>query len=69
MRLLVRSWEYRHPRTWVRVRVACAVFNLFLGLLILATGYWPLTALAAIPLASSVLIFWTGYRLQRSVLS
>jgi hypothetical protein len=67
MRLLVRSWEYRHPRAWVSVRVACAVFNLGLGLLILASGYWPLAPLAAIPLASSALIFWTGYRLQHSV--
>jgi hypothetical protein len=49
------------------VRVACAVFNLGLGLLILASGYWPLATLAAIPLASSSLIFWTGYRLQHSV--
>jgi hypothetical protein len=67
MRLLVRSREYRHPRAWVGIRFACAVFNLGLGLVILATGYWPLATLAAIPLASSVLIFWTGYRLQHSV--
>jgi hypothetical protein len=67
MRLLVRSREYRHPRAWVGIRFACGVFNLGLGLVILASGYWPLATLAAIPLASSVLIFWTGYRLQHSV--
>jgi hypothetical protein len=67
MRLPVRSWEYRHPRTWVGVRFACAAFNLGLGLFILAYGYWPLAALAAIPLASSALIFWTGYRLQHAL--
>jgi hypothetical protein len=67
MRLLVRSWEYRHPSAWVGVRFACAVFNLGLGLVILASGYWPLATLAAIPVASSALIFWTGYRLQHSV--
>ena len=38
MRFLVRSWEYRHPRVWVRVRFACGVFNLGLGVLLLASG-------------------------------
>ena len=30
MRFLVRSREYRHPRHWVRVRVACGAFNVVL---------------------------------------
>jgi len=45
MRFLVRSREYRHPQAWVRVRVACGVFNLGLGVLLLASGHcwdpWP----------------------------
>ena len=69
MRLLVRSWEYRHPQVWVRVRVACGIFNVVLGVLLLASVHWlgPLTWLAAVPLAGAALIFWTVYRLQTSV--
>ena len=69
MRFLVRSREYRHPRAWVRVRVACGVFNLALGVLLLASGHWlgPLAWLGALPLAGAALIFWTAYRLQASV--
>jgi hypothetical protein len=68
MRLLVRSWEYRHPRAWVRVRFACGIFNLGLGVLLLASGHWlgPFAWLGALPLAGAALIFWTVYRLQHS---
>jgi hypothetical protein len=71
MRFLVRSWEYRHPHAWVRVRVACGIFNLALGILLLASAHWlgPLTWLAALPLAGAALIFWTAHRLQTSVAS
>jgi hypothetical protein len=71
MRFLVRSWEYRRPHVWVGVRVACGVFNLVLGVLLLASAPWlgPLTWLAALPLAGAALIFWTAYRLQASVQS
>jgi len=71
MRFLVRSWEYRHPHVWVRVRVACGIWNLFLGVLLLASVHWlgPLTWLAVLPLAGAALIFWTAYRLQTSVQS
>ena len=69
MRFLVRSWEYRHPRAWLRVRLACGVWNLGLGVLLLASGQWlgSFAWLGAIPLAGSALIFWTCYRLQHSV--
>ena len=71
MRFLVRSREYRHPHAWVRVRVACGIFNVVLGVLLLASAPWlgPLTWLAAIPLAGAALIFWTAYRLQTGVQS
>ena len=71
MRFLVRSWEYRRPRLWVGVRVACGIFNVVLGVLLLASVHWigPLAWLAAIPLAGAVLIFWTAHRLQASVQS
>jgi signal transduction histidine kinase len=67
MRFLVRSWEYRRPRLWVGVRVACGVFNVALGVLILASVRWlgPLAWLAVLPLAGAALIFWTVYRLQQ----
>src|SRR5580704_5273313 len=67
MRFLVRSWEYRRPRLWVGVRVACGIFNVVLGVLLLASLRWlgPLTWLAVLPLAGAALIFWTVYRLQQ----
>ena len=71
MRFLVRPWEYRHPRSWVRVRVACGVFNLGLGVLLLASGQWlgSLAWLGVLPLAGAALIFWTAHRLQTSAAS
>lgn len=71
MRFLVRSREYRRPQVWVRVRYACGVFNLGLGVLLLASGHWlgPLASLGALPLAGAALIFWTARRLQTSVQS
>ena len=71
MRFLVRSREYRDPHAWVRVRVACGVFNLGLGVLLLASGQWlgSLAWLGVLPLAGAALIFWTAYRLQTSVQS
>jgi len=69
MRLLVRSWEYRRPQLWVRVRVACGLFNVALGVGLLAFAHQlgSLTWLAALPLAGAALIFWTVYRLQTSI--
>jgi hypothetical protein len=71
MRFAVRSLEYRHPHLWVRVRLAGGVFNVALGMLLLASGHWlgPLAWLGVLPLAGSALIFWTAYRLQTSVQS
>ena len=71
MRFLVRSREYRHPRLWVRVRVACGVFNVVLGVLLLASAHWlgPLALLGVLPLAGAALIFWTARRLQANVQS
>ena len=67
MRFLVRSREYRHPRAWVGFRFAAGVWNLILGVLLLASVRWlgPLTWLAVLPLAGAALIFWTVYRLQQ----
>jgi len=71
MRFLVRSREYRHPHAWARIRVASGIFNLGLGVLLLASGQWigSLAWLGALPLAGAALIFWTAYRLQTSVQS
>jgi O-antigen/teichoic acid export membrane protein len=70
MRFLVRSWEYRRPRLWVGVRLACAIFNVVLGVVLLASVHWlgALTWLAALPLAGAALIFWTVYRLRQDSL-
>jgi hypothetical protein len=71
MRFLVRSREYRRPGFWVRVRVAAGIFNVILGVALLASVRWigPLSALAALPLAGAALIFWTVYRLRASTRS
>jgi threonine/homoserine/homoserine lactone efflux protein len=68
MRVLVRSWEYRRPGLWVGVRVACGIFNLVLGVVLLASAgqLGSLAWLAAVPLAGAALIFWTARRLQNS---
>jgi len=49
------------------VRVACGIFNVVLGVLLLASVRWlgPLAWLAALPLAGAALILWTVYRLQQ----
>jgi signal transduction histidine kinase len=67
MRLLVRSWEYRRPRLAVGVRIACGIFNVVLGVVLLASAPWsgPLALLGLLPLAGAALIFWTVYRLQQ----
>ena len=67
MRFLVRSREYRRPRLWMGVRVACGIFNVVIGVLLLAAvqRLGPLTWLAVLPLAGAALIFWTVYRLQQ----
>ena len=69
MRFLVRSWEYRRLRLAVGARIACGVFNLVLGIVLVAgvSRLGALSALAALPLAGAALIFWTAYRLQASV--
>ena len=61
-RFLIRSWEYRYPRAWVNVRLACAIFNLCLGLFFFSVGSW----VGAVPLAASALILWTAYVLRHS---
>ena len=68
MRFLVRSREYRNPHVWVRVRVACGVFNVVLAVLLLTSGRWlgPLAWLGVLPLTGAALIFWTARRLQTS---
>jgi signal transduction histidine kinase len=67
MRILVRSWEYRRPRLAMGIRVASGVFNVALGIALIAASPWvgPLALLAALPLAGATLIFWTVSRLQQ----
>jgi len=71
MRLLVRSWEYRHLRAWVTIRSGCAIFNLALGVVLLASGeeLGSFAWLGLIPLAGSALLFRTVYGLAHSTQS
>ncbi|MFY9846092.1 MAG: histidine kinase [Trebonia sp.] len=67
MRLLVREYEYRRPRLYAGVRIGCGIFNVVLGVALLASVPWtgPLALLGVLPLAGAALIFWTVYRLQQ----
>ena len=67
MRLLVREFEYRRPRLYAGVRIGCGIFNVVLGVVLLASIPWagPLALLGLLPLAGAALIFWTVYRLQQ----
>jgi len=57
IRLLLRSWDYRHPRVWAGVRFAVGIWLVFLGGLLLAGGHlW-----AAWLLVAASLVFWVGY--------
>jgi hypothetical protein len=71
MRLLVRSRDYRHPRAWVSIRLAGGAWNLGLGVLLLASGYWlgALAWLGLVPLLGAPLLFWTAWQLQHTVQS
>jgi hypothetical protein len=55
----------------VGVRVTAGVFNVALGVALLAAAPWvgPLALLAVLPLAGAALVFWTARRLQASVQS
>ena len=56
-RLLLRSWDYRHPRTCAGVRFAVGIWLVFLGGLLLSDGYlW-----ATLLLVAAALLFWVGY--------
>jgi signal transduction histidine kinase len=60
-RLLIRRWEYRHPHAWMAFRMICGIWNMILGIVLVAYGfYW----IAAVPLAGAGLIFWTAYYIQ-----
>jgi hypothetical protein len=63
MRLLVRSWEFRHPQAWLAFRLVCGLWNVFLGGVLLSYGYW----IGLVPLAGSALIFWTARFIYVSV--
>jgi hypothetical protein len=69
IRLLVRPWNYRHPRIWIGVRLACAIWNLALGLVLLSSPHWigQYAWLGLIPLTGSVLLFLTVAHLWRSI--
>jgi hypothetical protein len=54
-KLLVRKWEYRHPRFFLRVRLASGLIDLALGILLLRyKSYWGLLPLAGGVLALSL---------------
>ena len=56
-RLLLRSWDYRHPRVWAGVRFAVGIWLVFVGGLLLSDGYlW-----ATLLLLVAAVLLWAGY--------
>ena len=56
-RLLLRSWDYRHPRVRAGVRFAAGILLVFGGGLLLSDGYlW-----ATLLLMAAAVLFWAGY--------
>jgi hypothetical protein len=62
---LIKSREYRNPGVWLKVRLACAIFNICLSVVMFSLGLWE----GVFPLAGAALIFWTRSVLQHSVQS
>jgi hypothetical protein len=71
IRVLVRRWDYRHPRFWVGLRLACAIWNLALGVLLVASGHWlgQPAWLGLVPLTGSALLFLTVSHLRHTIQS
>jgi hypothetical protein len=40
MKALVRSWEYRHPRVWARLRAVAGAVAILVGAILCGTGFW-----------------------------
>jgi hypothetical protein len=57
-RILIRSWEYRHLRSWAAFRIAAAIILLFCGVLTLSSGSYGWAAWFLVPAA---LNFAFGY--------
>ena len=57
---LITTFDRRHPRFVVRVRVAVGVWLLILGAILLAGGYWWGVLMAA----PAALHFYLAYRLH-----
>ena len=65
MKILVRAWEYRHPRPWAGVRFAAAIWTVVLGGILCADGFW----WGALLMAVAALRFWSASRLLSSAQS
>lgn len=55
------TWGYRHPRFVTGVRIAVATWNLFIGTVMLTSGYWE----GGLLLAVSALVFCAAYIFAR----
>ena len=56
-RVVLRSWDYSHPRVWAGVRFAVGIWLVFVGGLLLADGYlW-----ATLLLVAAAVLLWAGY--------
>jgi hypothetical protein len=63
-RFLIRRGEYRHPSAWLAFRMIAGSWNLILGILLLAYGfYW----IALVPPAGSALAFWIARHIWTKV--
>jgi hypothetical protein len=62
---LLRPREYGNAGVWMNVRLACAIFDICLSVVMFSFGRWE----GVFPLAASVLILWTRSVRQHRVQS
>jgi len=61
--ILRPSWDDRHPRLMLRVRVVIGIWLLVAGVILWTDGYW----WGVLMLAPAMLHFYLAYRLRHSV--
>ena len=63
MQLLPSSYDYRHPRVMMRLRVGIGIWLLALGVILCGYGRW----WGVVMVAPATLHFYVAYRLRDSV--
>jgi hypothetical protein len=65
-RILIRSWEYRHLRSWAGFRITAGITLLFCGILTLSYGAYGWAALFLVPAALNLAFGYWELTIARS---